>query len=93
LLLLLSYGLFVPLGVGKGDGSFEGAGVEPPIDLEGREVLLAVELGVGDSDGGHDVVGKALGKADGCTDAEGLKVGCEVEMEILEGFKLGCGVG
>ena len=58
------------LGVGKGDGSFVGGGVEPPIDVVGFEVLLVVGLGVGNCDGSLDVEGKALGNNDGCTDAE-----------------------
>jgi hypothetical protein len=38
-------GCVVGLVVGKGDGSFEGCGVEPPSDLEGFGVLLAICCG------------------------------------------------
>ena len=82
-------GCVVGLVVGKGVGSFEGCGVEPPSDLEGFGVVLAVGLGVGVCDGFLDVVGKAVGNDDGCTD----ELGCDVGMNDLEGLKLECGDG
>lgn len=71
-------GCVVGLVVGKGDGSFVGGGVEPPIDVVGFEVLLVVGLGVGNCDGSLDVEGKALGNDDGCTDADGMELGRDV---------------
>ena len=71
-------GCVVGLVVGKGVGSFEGCGVEPPSDLEGFGVVLAVGLGVGVCNEGLAVVGKALGNGDGCFNADGLELGCDV---------------